>query len=90
MFYLLDTIFYPNKVSDSPDFPGFFVILALRRKASKEGETTMHALTKLIKDDMKPALGVTEPGAIAFAVASAAERIGGGDRAEVGTAPRSC
>ena len=43
----------------------------------------MHALTKLIKDDMKPALGVTEPGAIAFAVASAAERIGGGDRAEV-------
>lgn len=43
----------------------------------------MHALTKLIKDDMKPALGVTEPGAIALAVASAAERIGGGDRAEV-------
>ena len=33
----------------------------------------MHALTKLIKDDMKPALGVTEPGAIALAVASAAE-----------------
>ena len=29
MFYLLDTIFYSNKVSDSPDFPGFFVILAL-------------------------------------------------------------
>ena len=28
-------------------------------------------LTKLIKDDMKPALGVTEPGAIAFAVAKA-------------------
>ena len=43
----------------------------------------MHALTKLIKDDMKPALGVTEPGAIALAVASAAEQIGGGDRAEV-------
>lgn len=43
----------------------------------------MHALTKLIKDDMKPALGVTEPGVIALAVASAAERIGGGDRAEV-------
>ena len=43
----------------------------------------MHALTKLIKDDLKPALGVTEPGAIALAVASAAERIGGGDRAEV-------
>ena len=31
----------------------------------------MHALTKMIKDDMKPALGVTEPGAIAFAVAKA-------------------
>lgn len=31
----------------------------------------MHELTKLIKNDMKPALGVTEPGAIAFAVASA-------------------
>jgi len=28
-------------------------------------------LTKLIKDDMRPALGVTEPGAIAFAVAKA-------------------
>ncbi len=31
----------------------------------------MHKLTKLIQDDMKPALGVTEPGAIAFAVAKA-------------------
>ncbi len=31
----------------------------------------MHELTYLIKNDMKPALGVTEPGAIAFAVASA-------------------
>lgn len=31
----------------------------------------MHELTKLIKTDMKPALGVTEPGAIAFAVAKA-------------------
>lgn len=31
----------------------------------------MHKLTRLIKDDMKPALGVTEPGAIAFAVAKA-------------------
>lgn len=31
----------------------------------------MHELTKMIKDDMKPALGVTEPGAIAFAVAKA-------------------
>lgn len=31
----------------------------------------MQELTKLIYDDMKPALGVTEPGAIAFAVAKA-------------------
>ncbi|MDY2800928.1 MAG: L-serine ammonia-lyase, iron-sulfur-dependent, subunit alpha [Fusobacterium mortiferum] len=31
----------------------------------------MHILTKIIKEDMKPALGVTEPGAIAFAVAKA-------------------
>jgi len=31
----------------------------------------MHALTELIYNDMKPALGVTEPGAIAYAVATA-------------------
>lgn len=31
----------------------------------------MNRLTQLIKDDMKPALGVTEPGAIAFAAAKA-------------------
>lgn len=31
----------------------------------------MERLTELIKKDMKPALGVTEPGAIAFAVATA-------------------
>lgn len=31
----------------------------------------MEALTELIRNDMKPALGVTEPGAIAFAVATA-------------------
>lgn len=31
----------------------------------------MNELSKLILDDMKPALGVTEPGAIAFAVAKA-------------------
>ena len=37
----------------------------------------MHTLTKLIKKDMKPALGVTEPGAIAFAVASARKNICG-------------
>lgn len=37
----------------------------------------MHELTRLIKEDMRPALGVTEPGAIAFAVASARERVSG-------------
>ena len=31
----------------------------------------MHPLTELIRMDMKPAMGVTEPGAIAFAVATA-------------------
>ncbi|MGL5437238.1 MAG: serine dehydratase subunit alpha family protein [Lachnospiraceae bacterium] len=31
----------------------------------------MHELSQMIKNDMKPALGVTEPGAIAFAVANA-------------------
>lgn len=31
----------------------------------------MHELSQMIRDDMKPALGVTEPGAIAFAVAKA-------------------
>ena len=31
----------------------------------------MHTLTELIESDMKPALGVTEPGAIAFAVSTA-------------------
>lgn len=37
----------------------------------------MHELTKLIREDMKPALGVTEPGAIAFAVAAAREHTDG-------------
>ena len=37
----------------------------------------MHALTELIKIDMKPALGVTEPGAIAFAVSTAKAHIKG-------------
>lgn len=31
----------------------------------------MHELTRLIKEDMRPALGVTEPGAIAYAVSKA-------------------
>lgn len=37
----------------------------------------MKELTKLISDDMRPALGVTEPGAIAFAVATAKKYITG-------------
>ena len=37
----------------------------------------MHELTKLIKDDMAVALGVTEPGAIAFCAAKARSLIGG-------------
>lgn len=37
----------------------------------------MNRLTELIKNDMKPALGVTEPGAIAFAVAAAREHTEG-------------
>ena len=37
----------------------------------------MQELTKLIREDMRPALGVTEPGAIAFAVATAREQTSG-------------
>lgn len=37
----------------------------------------MHELTELIKKDMLPALGVTEPGAIAFSVAKAKEYVKG-------------
>lgn len=37
----------------------------------------MHELTRLIREDMKPALGVTEPGAIAFAVSTARNHIKG-------------
>lgn len=37
----------------------------------------MNELTRLIREDMRPALGVTEPGAIAYAVASARERTQG-------------
>ena len=37
----------------------------------------MEELTRLIREDMKPALGVTEPGAIAFAVASAKKHTSG-------------
>ena len=42
-----------------------------------KGERMMHILTKLIQQDMKPALGVTEPGAIAFAVATARDHVDG-------------
>lgn len=37
----------------------------------------MDRLTELLRQDMKPALGVTEPGAIAYAVAEAAKRTEG-------------
>lgn len=37
----------------------------------------MHRLTELIREDMKPALGVTEPGAIAYAAAEARSHIKG-------------
>ena len=37
----------------------------------------MNELTQLIKNDMKPALGVTEPGAIAFAVSTAKKYVQG-------------
>ena len=37
----------------------------------------MNKLTELIRSDMKPALGVTEPGAIAFAVSKARSYVGG-------------
>ena len=37
----------------------------------------MHPFTELIRNDMKPALGVTEPGAIAFAVSTAASYLTG-------------
>ena len=37
----------------------------------------MHELTELIRQDMRPALGVTEPGAIAFAAATARGHVEG-------------
>ncbi len=37
----------------------------------------MHELTRMIREDMVPALGVTEPGAIAFCAAKARSLIGG-------------
>lgn len=37
----------------------------------------MNVFTRLIAEDMKPALGVTEPGAIAYAVAEAADHVEG-------------
>ena len=40
----------------------------------------MHELTELIRQDMRPALGVTEPGAIAFAVATARKHTTGNIR----------
>ena len=42
-----------------------------KRTLRAEGGVCMEELTRLIREDMKPALGVTEPGAIAFAAARA-------------------
>ncbi|MFR3389821.1 MAG: hypothetical protein ACLTT1_03460 [[Clostridium] scindens] len=41
------------------------------------GSIRCRELTRLIREDMKPALGVTEPGAIAYAVASAKHHVNG-------------
>ena len=50
----------------------------------------MEQLTKLIREDMKPALGVTEPGAIAFAVSKARSYVGGKlDRVELDAQQRN-
>ena len=51
----------------------------LRRYARGKGRKgiAMRELTELIRADMRPALGVTEPGAIAFAVASAKSHVAG-------------
>ena len=46
-------------------------------KSKKRRLDSMNALTKLIAGDMKPALGVTEPGAIAYAVAEARRHVAG-------------
>ena len=41
-------------------------------------ETAMTRLLQLLRSDMQPALGVTEPGAIAFAAAKSREYVAGG------------
>lgn len=43
----------------------------LCRRIAGEWVIIMKRLSQMIKDNMQPALGVTEPGAIAFAVAKA-------------------
>lgn len=42
-----------------------------RLKNDAEKRDTVHVLSEIIKEDMKPALGVTEPGAVAFIAAKA-------------------
>ena len=49
----------------------------IKTTINMERKNTMDRLTRLIYEDMKPALGVTEPGAIAFAVATAKAHIQG-------------
>lgn len=52
------------------------VLRSYARRKGRKG-IAMRELTELIRADMRPALGVTEPGAIAFAVASAKSHVAG-------------
>ena len=52
-------------------FCSIFLADSKSHSDKNEEKIKMHVLTELIKSDMKPALGVTEPGAIAFAVSTA-------------------
>ena len=52
------------------------VLRSYARGKGRKG-IAMRELTELIRADMRPALGVTEPGAIAFAVASAKSHVAG-------------
>ena len=58
-------------------FCSIFLADSKSHSDKNEEKNKMHALTELIKSDMKPALGVTEPGAIAFAVSTAKAHIKG-------------
>ncbi len=62
------------------ELPAICAIIKLKHKEDSDAgrkDESMHALTELIRNDMKPALGVTEPAAIAFAVAAARQHAKG-------------